>query len=49
MMTCFLAGLQHKIKHQIWPHDPKELKRVIETALDLEETTNLNRRGVQNY
>ena len=49
LMGYFLAGLQPKIRHQIRPHDPKELTRAMDIALDLEDMSNFDRGGVQSY
>jgi len=48
-MGYFLAGLQPKLRHQIRPHDPKELMRAMDIALDLEDMSNFDRGGVQSY
>jgi len=47
LMGYFLAGLQPKIKQQLRPHNPKELARAMEIALDLEETTYHERRRTE--
>jgi len=49
MKGYFLAGLQPKIRHQIRPHDPKELTRAMEIALDLEETLNWDKYATNSY
>ena len=38
LLGYFFAGLQSKIRNQIRPHDPKELMRAMEIALDVEES-----------
>jgi len=48
MMGYFLAGLQPNIRQQLHSHNPNELERAMEVALDLEETTYLERGGGQN-
>jgi len=49
LIGYFLAGLQPKIRHQIRPHDPKELTRAMDIALDMEDMSNFDRGGVQSY
>jgi len=49
MMGYFLAGLQPKIRLQITRHDPKELTRAMEIALDLEETSNWDKYATNSY
>ena len=38
LLGYFFVGLQPKIQNQIIPHDPKEVMRAMEIALDVEET-----------
>jgi len=48
-MGYFLAGLQSQIRHQICPHDPKELRRAMDIVLDLEKMSNFDGGGVESY
>jgi len=45
LLDIFFVGLQSMICNQIRPHDPKELMRVMEIALDVEETLREEKRG----
>ena len=45
LLGYFLAGLQVKIRNQIRPHNPKELMRAMEIALDLGENGTMEKGG----
>ena len=46
MLGYFMTRLQPKVRLLIKPHDPKELTRAMEIAMDLEETANCDKGGV---
>jgi len=47
LLRYFFAGLQPKIRNQIRPHDPKEVMREMEIALDVEEAFKEEKGGQQ--
>ena len=49
LLGYFFAGLQSKIRNQIRPHDPKELMRAMEIALDVEESFREEKWGSNGY
>jgi len=49
LLGYFFVGLQPKIQNQIKPHDPKEVMKAMEIALDVEEAFKEEKGGSSGY